>query len=162
MSQRQHAYSGMEHFAQRWNIQFATGRNGDHFKRGSGFDGQLLPGNKIGMMLHDGDQDLISGPDVLSAEGLGYQIYTFSGTTSKNDFLGAAGIDELADLSATFLIFGSSFNGQGVNAPMDIGVLLAEMPDQGIDYGLRLVRCGGIIEINNWIVPVISSLQCRE
>ena len=47
---------------------------------------QQLPGNNVGVMLHFGDHDLITGPYMLPAVRLRYQVDTLGRVTGEDNF----------------------------------------------------------------------------
>ena len=48
---------------------------------------ELLPGNKIGMMFHLGNQNPVSNLELLRSPGLCNQVHRCSGSTGENHFI---------------------------------------------------------------------------
>ena len=122
--------------------------HGDDAQARSLFLAENLPGHDIGVVLHGGNDDLVSAADVGSSPGLGHEIDAFGGPANKNDFAGIGGVEKSPHHFASLLVaLGGPF-GEGVHAAMNIGVLRLVVIHDGIDHGLGLLGSGGVVQVN--------------
>src|SRR5829696_8136203 len=53
---------------------------------------QEVPGHDVGVMLHDGDHDLVAGLDVGLAPGRRHEVDRLGGVAGEDDLFGACGV----------------------------------------------------------------------
>ena len=51
-----------------------------------------VPGNDVGMVLQDGEHDLVAGADVIGAVGVGDEVDGGGGVAREDDLIGAAAL----------------------------------------------------------------------
>ncbi len=90
------------------------------------------------MVLHGGDDDLITRANILPPVGLGHQVYAFGGAPHIDDLMVFSGVDELPNLAAGSLVIVGGQLAEGVDATVDVGVRLLVVVDDGIDHLSRL------------------------
>ena len=109
---------------------------------------QEVPRHDIGMVLHDGEHDLVARLDTLAAEGIGDEIDGFCGVAREDDLFLARGIEEAAHLLAcVFVGFGRGV-GQIMQPAMHVRVFSGVGVAQPVEHRLGLLRRGGVVEIN--------------
>src|SRR6266481_8168413 len=99
------------------------------------------------MVLHGGDQDLITAANVLSPIGLRHQVDGLSGAAQKDDFPGIGCIQEFLDGTPYALI---SFRGplrERMHAAMNIGIIVPVVALNRFHHGQRLLRGRGIVQV---------------
>ena len=99
-------------------------------------------------MFHFGDEDLIAGLDIFFAEGICNKADGVCRAFCKNDLFRFGGIQVFANSFAGIFIQDRYFLAEGVNAPVDIAVLVIVIMDKCIDHLFRFLRGGAIIEID--------------
>ena len=80
--------------------------------------------------------------------GLRDEIDALGGAAREDDFVRAAGVDELGGARPRGLEGGGGAIAQFVNAAMDIGVVVLVVMAQGIEHRARLLRGGGVVEVD--------------
>src|ERR1700730_13442558 len=103
-------------------------------------------------MLHGGDNDFVSAPDVGASPSLGYDVDALGGSAHEYNFPRIGGVQKPLHGRARFLVTCRSLFRKSVHAAMNIGILRGVVVDQGIDDGLRLLRGGGVIEIEKRLI----------
>jgi hypothetical protein len=89
------------------------------------------------VVLQGGEQDLIVGLEVGAAPGLGDKVDRLGRAPRKDDAGGLAIAQEVSDdASGGLERLGGSF-GQGVEAAMDVGRIVAIVGIDGVDHGSR-------------------------
>ena len=112
------------------------------------------------MMLHLGDNNLVAWLQHL-AERVGHEIDRLGRTARKNDLVDRTGIEKTAHILTRFLEFLGGFIGQGVKAPVHIGVGGTIDAGHALDDEFRLLGRGRIVQIDQR--PAIDlALQDRE
>ncbi len=95
-----------------------------------------------------GDDDFIARFDVVAAPGLRHQVDAFGGAANEDDLLRSARVEKSLDLGARLFVgFGGAL-AQLMHAAVDVGAIHFVELDDGVDDGARLLRGGGVIEIN--------------
>jgi hypothetical protein len=112
-------------------------------------------------MLHQCDKNLITRPDAWPGKALGDEVDRFSRATRKHDLPARLCIDKPTDILAGALISIGGTLAQGVNATVNIRMIVFVVIDNRLhDLSGALRRCG-IIQIRQW--PAIDLLvQNRE
>ena len=109
---------------------------------------QHLPGHNVGMVLHGGDEDLVTGLDGAATEAAGHQIDAFGNVAGEDDFLSVGGVEKGPDLLARTLVGHRRTFRQQVHAAMDVGVVIAVAVADGVDHRLRFLHRGGIVQVH--------------
>ena len=109
---------------------------------------QEMPGHDVGVMLHDREHDLVARLDALAAEGVGDKVDRLGGITRKDDLLLAAGIEERRHLLPRALVGFGRLVGEVMQPAMHVGILRGVGLVQAIEHRLRLLRRGGVVEID--------------
>ena len=97
-------------------------------ERGTGGTAGLLPGDEVGVVLHDGHADLVSGLEHKRREGLGHQVQALGRVAGEDDVLGQRaavlvhGADEAGHLLANAADLCRGGHGQAVEAAQRVGV----------------------------------------
>ena len=107
-----------------------------------------LPRNNVGVVLHSGHQNGVSGIEVGAAPGLGDEVDRICGSGREDDFLCGFGADVVGNLSpGAFVGFGGQL-GQMVRPAVDVGVVVREVFALSLDDGQGLLGTGGIVEVD--------------
>ena len=109
---------------------------------------QEVPGDDVGVVLHDREHDLVAFLDALLAERVGDEVDRLGGVAGEDDLFLAAGIDEGPCRLARALIGLRRLVGEEMQATMDVGVFARIGLGQPVEHGLRLLRRGGVVEID--------------
>ena len=67
---------------------------------GAGLTADLLPRNQVGVVLHDGDDDLVARFEDRGRKALGDQVERLARVTGEDDLVGLGGADDVGDLLA--------------------------------------------------------------
>jgi hypothetical protein len=135
--------------------------NGNHLQRGPSFLAQHLPGHNVGVVLHVGDDDLIPGLDEAAAEGRSHQVDALGCPAGKDDLFAVARIDELPYRFTGCLVFSGGFLSQGVNTPVNVGVVTLVIRVYRLNHGAWLLGGSRIIEVHQRLA-VDRLVQDRE
>ena len=63
-------------------------------QHGAGFFCHPLPGDQVGMMFRNGNEDVVSLVKMGFAIGTGHQVQGFGGVSGVNNFAGAFGVNK--------------------------------------------------------------------
>ena len=85
---------------------------------------------------------------ILGAPRRGDEVDALGGAAGEDDFFGAAGVDEFGGAGAGRFERGGGAVAQFVDAAMDIGVVVLVVMAQGVEHRARLLRGGGVVEID--------------
>ena len=107
-----------------------------------------MPGHDVGVVLHDGEEDLVPLPDMRDAIGRGDEIDRLGGVAGEDDLRVGARIEEAAHALARLLEIGGREVAQIMQPAMHIGVFLAIGALDGVEHELRLLRRGAVVEID--------------
>ena len=110
--------------------------------------GSELPGDDVGVVLHPGDQDLVSGGERAPAPALGDEIDALGGAPGEDDLLRRRGVHEPGDPVADGVVRRGGPLAQVVDAAMDVGVLGRIEAADGLDDRPGLLAGRGIVEID--------------
>ena len=113
------------------------------------------------MVLHRGDDDLITLVHKGIAERRCHQVDGFGGATRENDFLGLGSVDELSHLLTRRLMQICCLLRQEMNATMHIGVDVQVFIAHRIQHTQRLLRRSAVVEIDQRFT-IHLALQDRE
>ncbi|GJE42658.1 hypothetical protein AEGHOMDF_1830 [Methylobacterium soli] len=146
---RHHLGAGREQLLVLINEEIARVVDGRPLDDGPPALAQEVPGHDVGMVLHDREDDLVTlldhpGP----AHRAGHEVVGLGGVAGEDDLVRGAGIEELARGFARAL----EPLGRGIRhemqAAMDVGVTRLHAGHHGVDHRARLLRRGGVVEIN--------------
>ena len=109
---------------------------------------QKMPRNDVGVMLHDRQDDLIPGLEVMGAPAIGHEVKCLGRTRGEHDLILIRNAQELGDLAAHGLVFVRSQIAQIMQAPMHVGVFVAIGLRDRVDHNLGLLRAGPVVQID--------------
>ena len=109
---------------------------------------QEMPRHDIGMVLHDREHDLVAGLDALAPERIGDEIDRLGRVARENNLFLAPGIEESGHFLARALVGLGRLVGEVMQTAMHIGVLGGVGLLDAVEHGARLLRRGGIVEID--------------
>ena len=119
-----------------------------------------VPGYDVGVMLHDRQDDLVT----LSNAGekrIRDKVDGCRGVLREDDLIGTAGVEEAAcHLTRVFELLRRGVR-QVVQAAMNVGVFEAIDMVHRLDHGARLLRRGGVVEIDERLA-VDLAIKDRE
>src|SRR5690606_31708262 len=107
-----------------------------------------MPGYDIGMVFHDGKDDLVALTYIGHAPAIRHRVDRRGGVGGEHDILHARRIQEATDGFACLFISICSRGGEEVEAAMDIRIFLAIGVRYGIQHCLRLLRRRAIVQID--------------
>ena len=122
--------------------------DGNHLDADAAPLGKQLPRHNVGVMLHDGEDDLVALPHHLLAEGGGHQVDGFCGAPGKDNLLHLGGIDEAAHRLAGGLVQVGGLLREIVHAAVHVGIDIEILVAHGVEHTQRFLRGGGIVEIH--------------
>ncbi len=128
--------------------EFACIVAGNHFQHRALFETNLLPGNDIGMVFNRGNQNFLSRLDEGTRKRRSNQINRFRRAPRKDDFGSRCRIEQFGHLAAGFIEGDGRLFAQAVNAPSHGTIFVTIVIRNAIDNGLRLLRGGRVIEVN--------------
>ncbi len=103
------------------------------------FLSEQLPRNDVRVVFHAADEDAVAGMQVGAAPSLGHEVDAVGGALGPDDFLDFAGVQKGLNLPAgAFKGVGGAL-GEGVNAPVDVRVIVAEVVGLGVDDRQRFL-----------------------
>ncbi len=102
---------------------------------GAGRLGQLLPGDDVGVVLHLGEHDAITGGDVGRAPGAGDEVDRLGRVAHEGDLAAVGRAEVVGDRRAGALVGGGRLGRHRVGAAMDVGMVTALVPGDCLDRG---------------------------
>ena len=109
---------------------------------------QEMPGHDVGMVLHDGEDDLVPLPDIHAPEGVRHEVVGFRGRLGEDDLVDGPGVEELAyGFAGALEAFGRHIR-HVVQAAVNVGIACLHGVDHGVDHRARLLGRGGRVEID--------------
>ncbi len=139
---------GAEHIAKSVKINFAGVVDGDNAKDGTGGFADELPGDDVGMMFQMADYNFVAEFEVGVAPTGGDEIDAGRGAAGEDDLTDIGRVDEGTDFFAGGFIGGGGALTEFMDGAMDVGVLRRVVAFDGFKDGTRLLRCGGVVEVN--------------
>src|SRR5215204_5877503 len=110
------------------------------------------------MVLHLRQQDDVIGGEMRRAPGAGDEVDRLGGVAREDDLVVTGGADEARDIITYTLVGSGRLLGERVNATMDIGIGGLVVVNERLDHLSRLLRGGGVVEIDE-TAPVDASRQ---
>ena len=107
-----------------------------------------MPRHDVGMVLHDREDDLVAGLDALAAERIGDEVDRLGGIAGEDDLFLAPGIEKCRHFFARAFVGFGRLVGEIMQAAMHVGVLRRVGLVDAIEHRLRLLRRGGVVEID--------------
>ncbi len=130
---------------------FALVADGHNAQHRAGLLAEHLPGHDVRVMFHRGDNDLIAGVQVGAAPTLRDEVDALGGTANEDDFARLGRAEEAAYLLTCLLVSAGGTLTQQMDGTMNVGVVVAVVVLQGVEYRLRLLRGGRVVEIDEWL-----------
>ena len=119
---------------------------------------QQKPRHKIAVVLHFGQQNLVSGLQKLAAPGVRHQIHPLRSAPGEHHFLRSPCPKVARHLFPRPLIGRCGSVAQLVQTPVHIGVIVLVVPHQRIHHLTRLLRTGGTVQIHQ-LMPLHPLVQ---
>ena len=120
---------------------------------------QDLPRDEVGVMLHLGQDDGVAAVDVPAAPRVGHQVDRLGRVAGEHDLAAIGGVDEARDLGPRRLVGGRRLLADGVDAAMDVGVVLAVVVGHRVDDDVRLLAARRGVEVDQ---PVTVDLLVED
>ena len=139
-------------FFQLFQTQFPIILKGQHLEHGATVFAQELPRHDVGVMLHLGNDDFIAGLDECSSKRRSHQVDGLRGPAREDDLVVVRRVDELLDRFAGHLELFRGLLAQEMHAAMDVAVYAFIIIRQSLNNRQRLLRGGGVIEIDQRFV----------
>src|SRR5438105_42936 len=99
-------------------------------------------------MFDRGNQHFIAAAHVPATPALHDEVDTFRGPARENDFFLGARVDETFHRRPRLFVGGGGDFAQIVHATMHVRVLFRVVTNEAVDDGLRLLRRGRVVEID--------------
>ncbi len=123
--------------------------HGGYAEFGTALFADHLPGHDIAVVLHGGDKHGIPFVDEFAAVRGRHQVDAFRATAHKNTFLAGTGIDELAHELPGFFKSRGCFLAELVDTAVHIGVTMAVIVVQLIDYSAGFLARSRAVQEND-------------
>jgi hypothetical protein len=107
-----------------------------------------MPGHDVGVMLHDGEHHFVARLQHHAAIALRHEVDGLGGVAGENDLLHRGRVEEAPDTLARILESLGRGVGEEVQAAVDVGIFFRVGLGHRIEHGLRLLRRGRIVEID--------------
>ena len=107
----------------------------------------LLPGEHVAVMLHDGDENLIPLLQKMPSVAVGHQVQALRGVSCEDDLLCGSRVQKAPHLLPGILIGICGRHGQLIQSPERIGILCPIVVVHCLQHTLRLLGGGGIVQI---------------
>ena len=151
----------LEDAGQVGQVEVPVGREGDPAQLDAPLGGQHVPGDDVGVVLHVGEDDDVAGGERGAAPGVGHQVGGLGCAPGEDDLPGGGGVDEPGGLGPGRLVGGGGLLGEGVHAPVDVGVVLLVVLVEGVEHGPGLLGGGGRVEVHEPLA-VDPAVEDRE
>ncbi len=138
--------TGVDHLVQPVVIEAVILRQGNVAQNGSRLLGHHHPGDQVGVVLHDGEQDLVPLLQVLQSPAVSHQVDAFGCIAREEDRFGAGSVDEASRPGARHIVEIRGFVAEAVRAPVDVGMTAAIVVGEGVDHLLGLLGAGGTVQ----------------
>jgi len=116
----------------------------------SGLGSHHLPRHDVGVVLHLGQQDLVSCLEIGSPPACGDQVDALGAAANEDDLLVALGVEELSDSPPRLLEGRRRALAQRVHAAVHVAVVLGIVAGNAFDHSTRFVGRRRVIQIHEW------------
>ena len=113
------------------------------------------------MVLHGGDEHLVTGADVLASVAARHQVDGLGGATHQDDLPVVGGVNVPLDLPARALEGCGRAAAELMHTPVHVGAVLTVEALQGVDHRPRFLGGGGIVQVDQGLA-VDGLLQNRK
>ena len=107
-----------------------------------------MPGHDVGVVLHDGEHDLVAFADHHAAEALGHEVDGLGRVAGEDDLVLGRRIEEAPHAFARILEGLGGGVREEVQAAMHVGIFFRVALHHRVEHRLRLLGRGGIVEID--------------
>ena len=147
MAHRHQARALGEEVAILVEIQRSVGAYPHHLDVDALAGAKQLPGHYVGVMLHDGEDDLVA---ILheAAETRCHKVDRLGGAAGEDHLRGGAGVDPCAHLLAGGLQAGCSLLRHGEDAAVHVGLVVEIHIVYRLHHAAGCLRGGGVVEIH--------------
>ena len=118
-------------------------------QHGAGFLCHPLPGDQVGVVLCNGDEDVVSLVDMGFAVGAGHQVQGFGGVPCIDDFLCTFGVEEFPHHFLGGVVGFGCGNGEDVGASVGVAVFMEHIVRHGVHHGQGPLGGGGVVEVDD-------------
>ena len=115
-------------------------------EHGPAFAAEHVPGDDVGVVLENRQDDLVARPDVAPSPGLRHQVDGLGRAAHEDDFARGAGAEVEVDLGAGCLVGIAGAHRQGVGTAVNVRVIGCVEARHRVDDRPRLVRRGGVVQ----------------
>ena len=143
---------GREKFPETLHGQLVTVVDREKTELRAGLPGEDLPRHEIAVVLHLREEDDVALAEKRAAPGLRHEVNRLRGSASEDDLFLAGRVEEAGDPLARAFVLLRGAGAQLVHAAMDVAVVALVVPRERLDDGARLLRSGGVIEIDQRLV----------
>ena len=137
----------VEEGAEGFHVETSVGEDGNDAQEDALAVAEELPGDDVGVMLHDGEDDFVAVFEEGTEAG-GHEVDCLGGAAGEDDFAGGGGVNVSADALAGGLHHRRGLLGYGEDATVDVGLVLIVHIVDGLDHATRGLGCGGIVEVD--------------
>ncbi|MBV6464816.1 MAG: hypothetical protein PGMFKBFP_00081 [Anaerolineales bacterium] len=148
--------------AVRVQVEQAVRRHGDEVQLDAAFRRQHVPRHEVGVVLHLGQDDQVSGFEIRPRPGIRHEVDGLGRVARVDDLPRRFRVDELRDLLARLLVQRGGLFRQRVDAAMDVRVRAAVEIVHRLDDRERFLRSGRGIEIGHARPAGGSAFEDRE
>ena len=128
--------------------QLAPVVDGDDAKDGSLLLAQELPRDDVRVVLHRREDDLVSGLEGGPPVALRHEVDRLRRASDEKDFPVLPRVDEAPHLGTGLLVGGGGALAQGVDAAVDVGIVMGVVALKRLDHRPRLLAGGRVVEID--------------
>jgi len=118
------------------------------------------------VVLHLGDDDLVTGTDPVAGSGLaehpGHQVHGLRRVLGEHHLVAAGRADERGDLVARALVQRGGLLRERVDAAVHVGVVLLVVLDERVEHLARLLRGRRVVQVHQRLVAMHQPRQDRE
>src|SRR6185437_1829056 len=130
-------------------------------KTGAFFFTEHLPGHDVGVVLHRRNQHFVAFNHARPTAGLSDKVDGLGGSSDKYDLALSRRVQEALRGTARGVVRLGGFNGEQMDATVDVGVFLLVIARKGADHRARLLRGGAVVKVHE-LAAVHFSRQNRE
>ena len=119
------------------------------FQDGTSLFADPLPGDQVGMVFRNGDDDLVALFQFRFGIAAGNEVQGFRRIADEDDFFRRRSVDEAADGLTSFVVQFAGFDAEDVSAAVRIAIVMFEEIYDGVDDLTRFLRRSGVIKVND-------------